>query len=78
MSTKTVRQPKNPAKPKEPETLPEWRRICHRYEGESQISMCGVGRRKPGEDHWEDESRARGHSACVVCESLLDNQNRTQ
>jgi hypothetical protein len=74
MSTKTVRRPKKTTKRDDAEKLPEWRRICHRYEGESQISMCGVARRKPGEEHWEDECSARGHRACVVCESLLANQ----
>ena len=68
MSTKTVRCPKKTTKQKEAERLPEWRRICHRYVGESQTSLCGVARRKPGEDHWEDACRARGRSTCVVCD----------
>jgi hypothetical protein len=50
--------------------LPEWRRICHYYEGESQVSVCGTATRKPGEDHYEAECNARGHTLCVVCEEI--------
>jgi hypothetical protein len=39
--------------------LPEWRRICHRYVDDSQISVCGTARRKPG------------HTVCVVCEEFV-------
>jgi hypothetical protein len=77
MSTKTVRRKKTTAKNEEVEKQPEWRRICHTYEGESQISICGTARRKPGGDHWEDECRARGHGSCVVCKSLLANETHT-
>ena len=58
MSTKTVRRPKKTAKPKDAEKLPEWRRLCHRYDEDSQTSICGVGERQPGEDHYEDECEA--------------------
>jgi hypothetical protein len=50
--------------------LPEWRRICHHYIGDSQRSVCGTATRKPGEDHYEDESKARGHTVCVVCAEI--------
>ena len=50
---------------------PEWRSICHRYFDDSEISVCGTARRKPGEDHFEDECRARGHTVCVVCEEFV-------
>ena len=53
------------------EKLPEWRRICHRYYDDAEISVCGTARRKPGEDHFEDECRARGHTVCVVCEEFV-------
>ena len=33
MSTTTVRRPKE----KETAQAPEWRRICHRYDGDSQV-----------------------------------------
>ena len=66
MSTTTVKRPKE----KKPAQSPEWRRICHRYVSDSQISMCGAARRKPGEDHWDEECAARGHGMCVVCEGL--------
>jgi hypothetical protein len=78
MSTKTVRRPRKTAKTGKAPELPDWRRICHRYEGESQISICGAARRKPGEDHWEAECDARGHGMCVVCEALLGNLSHTQ
>jgi len=71
MSTKTVRRKKATTKSEEAGKQPEWRRICHRYEGESQISMCGAARRRPGEDHWKEECAARGHGLCVVCEDLV-------
>jgi hypothetical protein len=51
--------------------IPEWRRICQRYFDDSQISACGTARRKPGEDHFENECRARGHTVCVVCEEFV-------
>jgi len=50
---------------------PDWRRICHRYFDDSQISVCGTAQRKPGEDHFEDECRARGHTVCVVYDELV-------
>jgi hypothetical protein len=74
MSTKTVRRPKK----KEAAKLPEWRRLCHRYEDDSQRSICGVGIRKPGEDHFEEECNARGHTICVVCEAILGNAPPTE
>jgi hypothetical protein len=67
MSTTTVRRPKR----KEAAKLPEWRRICHFYEDNSQVSICGTVRRKPGEDHFEPECRARGHTICVVCTEFV-------
>jgi hypothetical protein len=51
-------------------TTPEWRRLCHIYEGDSQISICGTAKRKKGEDHFEPECHARGHTICVVCGEL--------
>jgi hypothetical protein len=72
MNTTTVRRPKEPA------TLPEWRRICHLYEGDSQLSICGVGIRKPGEDHYEDECRARSHTVCIVCTGIFENESQTR
>jgi hypothetical protein len=57
-----------------PETatkLPEWRRLCHWYLGDEQISVCGTARRKPGHDHSEADCAERGHTICVVCEALL-------
>jgi hypothetical protein len=57
--------------------LPEWRRICHRYDSDSQVSICGTAIWKPGEDHCEAECKARGHTVCVVCDeicALLDQQ----
>jgi hypothetical protein len=71
MSTKTVKRPAKPAIP------PDWRRLCHYYDDGSQVSICGVGRRKPGEDHWEHECRSRGHTICVVCTEILESENRT-
>jgi hypothetical protein len=68
MSTKTVRRPKEKATAQ----LPEWRRLCHIYENDSQRSICGVGVRKPGEDHSEEECNARGHTACVICMELRE------
>jgi hypothetical protein len=52
--------------------LPEWRRICHRYHDHSQISICGTATRKPGEDHFKEDCRARGHTICVVCEEIRE------
>jgi hypothetical protein len=72
MSTTTVRQPS-----KKKRRLPEWRRICHFYNGDSQISICGTARRKPGEDHFEPECNARGHTICVVCVEMLELQTQT-
>jgi hypothetical protein len=74
MRTKTVRRPKEKATLE----LPEWRRLCHRYEGDSQRSVCGVGIRKPGEDHFEGECNARGHTICVVCTELLESCDQTR
>jgi hypothetical protein len=51
--------------------VPEWRRICHRYYDDAEISVCGTARRKAGEDHFEDECRARGHTVCVICEEFV-------
>jgi len=51
-------------------TTPEWRRICRFYLGDSQISVCGTARRKPGEDHLDDECIARCHTQCVVCQEM--------
>jgi hypothetical protein len=50
---------------------PDWRRVCHRYYEDSQISVCGTATRIPGEDHFKDECEARGHSVCVVCEDFV-------
>jgi hypothetical protein len=50
---------------------PDWRRTCHRYYDEAQVSVCGTATRIPGEDHFEDECRSRGHSVCVVCEDFV-------
>jgi hypothetical protein len=72
VGTKTVRRPKQ----KESARLPEWRRICHYYEGDAQISFCGTAQRKPGEDHFEPECNARGHTVCVVCTEMVENPNR--
>jgi hypothetical protein len=70
VSTKTVRRPKDT----ESEKLPEWRRLCHYYADEvSQRSVCGVGIRKPGEDHFKEECNARGHTICVVCTEIVEN-----
>jgi hypothetical protein len=71
MSTTTVRRPARTKR-----RLPEWRRICHFYEDDSQISICGTARRKPGEDHLEPECNARGHTICVVCTEFRDNWNQ--
>ena len=68
MSTKMVKRPRKPAPP------PDWRRLCHYYDHGSQASVCGVGRRKPGQDHTEDECRSRGHTICVVCTEILENR----
>jgi hypothetical protein len=57
-------------RPEVRERLPEWRRICHRYDEHSQISICGTATRKPGEDHHRDECEARGHTVCVVCDEI--------
>ena len=67
MSTTTVRRPKETETAK----LLEWRRVCHRYDDDSQRSICGLGTRKPGEGHYEDECNARGHTICVVCNDML-------
>jgi len=67
VSAKTVRRPKK----KKAAKLPEWRRICHFYADDSEVSVCGTARRKPGEDHFEPECRARGHTICVVCGELV-------
>ena len=64
MNTITTERPQVSAK------LPEWRRICHRYNDDSQISICGTATRKPGEDHYIDECKARGHTVCVVCDEI--------
>ena len=32
-------------------TLPEWRRICHYYIGDSPLSLCGTTIGRPGENH---------------------------
>jgi hypothetical protein len=74
MSTTTISRKME----KETAIPPEWRRICYRYEGESQVSMCGAARRKPCEDHWDDECSARGHGMCVVCEELLEKEQTTR
>ena len=66
MSTKTVRRPKETGTAK----LSEWRRLCHWYEADSQRSVCGVGIRTAGDDHYEDECNARGHTICVVCDEM--------
>jgi hypothetical protein len=71
MSTTTVRRPKESA------TLPEWRRLCHYYDGDSQVSVCGVGVRKPGEDHTEDECWFRGHTICVICAEAMESKSLT-
>jgi hypothetical protein len=68
MRTKAVKRPVTPASP------PEWRRLCHYYDPGAQKSVCGVGRRKPGEDHGENDCRSRGHTICVVCTEILDNR----
>jgi hypothetical protein len=47
-------------------TVPEWRRICHIYEDDSEISVCGTAVRRRGEEHQEAACRARGHTICVV------------
>jgi hypothetical protein len=57
-------------------TVPEWRRICHRYIGYSQQSVCGTANRKPGEGHGEAECAARCHTICVVCTELVDGAPR--
>jgi hypothetical protein len=54
-------------------TVPEWRRLCHRYIGDSQRSVCGTATRKPGQDHSEPECAVRGHTICVVCTELVGN-----
>ena len=72
MRTRTARRPEQQTK------LPEWRRICHRYVGDSQVSICGLATRKPGQDHVEADCRARGHGVCVVCEELLENERRAE
>jgi hypothetical protein len=64
MSTITSERPEVSTK------LPEWRRICHRYNEDSQISISGTATRKPGEDHDIDECKARGHTVCVVCDEI--------
>lgn len=64
MGTKTVRRPQQA----ENEKLPEWRRICHYYEDDSVISICGTATcTSPSERHLEPECRDRGHTICVVC-----------
>jgi hypothetical protein len=71
MSTTTVRQPGTTKR------LPEWRRICRFYDGDSQTSVCGTARRKPGEDHFEPECNARAHTVCVVCTEMLELDTQT-
>jgi len=39
--------------------------------GDSQVSVCGTATRKSGEDHYEVECRARGHTICVVCGEFI-------
>jgi hypothetical protein len=68
MSTTTVKQPKGATNP------PEWRRLCHYYDWESERSLCGAGGRELGVYHFEAECRSRGHTICVVrteCVKLL-------
>ena len=48
-------------------TLPDWRRLCHIYAGDSQRSVCDTATRKPGQDHTYPECTAGGHTICVVC-----------
>jgi hypothetical protein len=69
MSTETARRPKE----KQTAELPEWRRLCHIYNGDSPRSLCGVGIRKAGEDHFKEECNARGHTICVVCTEIVAN-----
>jgi hypothetical protein len=68
MSTTTVKRLARSA------AVPDWRRLCHWYHDDSPVSVCGVGRRKPGLDHTEDECRSRGHTICVVCTEILENR----
>jgi hypothetical protein len=71
MSTITTERPDVNA------TTPEWRRMCHWYSGDSPVSVCGTARRKPGENHFEPECNAHGHTICVVCTEMVDLETQT-
>jgi hypothetical protein len=53
---------------------PEWRRICHYYGYESRVSVCGTATRRAGRGHSEKYCNSRGHSICVVCTAMLENE----
>ena len=64
MSTITVELPRQAP------VRPEWRRLCHWYDADSERSVCGTARRKPGQEHSHAECAERGHTICVVCSEL--------
>ena len=70
MSTTTVKRPSKSR------ALPQWRKLCHYYDWGSRRSLCGVGTRRLGELHFENECRSRGHTICVVCTEIIENENR--
>jgi len=76
MSTKTVRRPNRKTTNKETTKLPEWRRICHYYDDESRVSVCGTAMRRAGRGHKVEYCKSRRHSICIVCLSILESQGR--
>jgi hypothetical protein len=66
MSTVTIEAPEHaPA-------LPDWRRICHIYDIETDTgrSVCGTIIWIPDKAHSTEECNTRGHSVCVVCSEI--------
>jgi hypothetical protein len=69
MSTITVIRPEDTTQ------QPDWRRLCHWYNRGSQRFVCGTATRKQGQDHSEEECRARGHTICVVCTEFVESKD---
>ena len=72
MSTTTVKRPEKSR------ALPDWRRLCHYYDWAERRSLCGVGTRELGEYHFEAECRSRGHTICVVCTGIIEDERQDQ
>jgi hypothetical protein len=68
MSTITVTRPEETTT-----DPPDWRRLCHYYDGDSERSVCGTATRKPGQEHYIEECTARSHTICVVCTEFVEN-----